>query len=180
MYRTYGAQNFSASVPALTGWATFCRASGAAALLSSLRNRAVVIRSRNWQLVVRSSDLRVVARGPGVGSLRAGTADRMPQCCSVEIFAQVHQGEKSVENTRFHFVGQMQSAGRRTSQHFTVVRDIADDFHLTRIARRAIDGFAAHFRARFFDLQGEMKQAEMHRFQRIRHLSLASVFTACG
>ena len=41
-------------------------------------------------------------------------------------------------------------------------------------------GFAPHFRARFFDLQCEMEQAEMRGFERIRHLSLASVFTACS
>ena len=97
---------------------------------------------------------------------------------AVEVFAQVHEREKGIEDAGFHFVCQVQAARRRAGQHFPVLCDEADNLRLARVRRLAVNGFAAHLRARFFDLQREMQQAQTHRFERIRHLSLASVFAA--
>jgi hypothetical protein len=110
--------------------------------------------------------------------LCAGAADGLAQGGAVEIFAQVNQGQKRIEDAGFHFVGQMHAAGGRASQHFALLPDIADYFHLAGVRRFAIHGFAPHLRGLFFDFQCEMEHAKMYGFERIRHLSLASVFFA--
>jgi hypothetical protein len=114
------------------------------------------------------------------GELPAGAADGLTQSGAIEIFPQVHEGEERIEESRLHFVGQVQTAGRCACQHFAVVRDEADDLHLARVGCLAVYGFAAHLRTRLFDLQREMKHAQMHGIERVWDLSLAPILAAGG
>jgi hypothetical protein len=84
--------------------------------------------------------------------LSAGAADRVPQRGSIEVFPEVHQGKKRVEDSRFHFVGQMEAAGRRAGEHFAIFRDESYNFGLPRVWRFAVHGLSSHLRAFFFDL----------------------------
>jgi hypothetical protein len=114
------------------------------------------------------------------GGLSAGAADRVPQRGSIEVFSQVHQGKKCVEDSRFHFVGQMQAACRSAGEHFAIFRDESYNFSVPRVRRFAVHSFSSHLRAVFFDLQSEVEYAQVNGFQAVWHLSLASMFAARG
>jgi hypothetical protein len=108
----------------------------------------------------------------------AASADGLPKSGAIEVFAQIHQSEKSIQNAGFHFVRQVQAACGSARQHFSVVGDEANDFHLACMGSFSVHSFTPHLGAIVFDFQREMKHAQMDRFKRRRHLSLATVFTA--
>ena len=108
----------------------------------------------------------------------AAAADGLPESRAVQIFAEIHQSEESVEDTGFHFVRQVQAARGSARQHFSMVGDEADDFDLASMRSFSVHSFTAHLGAIVFDFQREMKHAQVHLFKRRRHLSFATVFTA--
>lgn len=112
------------------------------------------------------------------GVLPAGAADGLAKGGAVEVFAQVHESEEGVEDAGFHFIGQVQAAGRSARQHFSLLGDVPDDFRLARVMRSSINGFAAHLRAFAFQFQGEMQDAEPHWFEGRRYRAFATVFAA--
>jgi len=108
----------------------------------------------------------------------AAAADRLAEGGAVEILAQIHQSEEGIEDTRLHFVGQVQPAGRSSRQHFAVFRYVTDDLDLARVRGLSVDRFPAHLGAVGFNLQGEMQHAQVNRLESRRHWSLTPFFTA--
>src|SRR6202035_1619011 len=74
-------------------------------------------------------------------------ADGLPQGGTVQVFAQVHQGKEGVQDTRLHFVGQVQAAGRSPRQHFSMSGDVLYDFDLAPARGLSVDGLPAHLGA---------------------------------
>jgi hypothetical protein len=108
----------------------------------------------------------------------AASANGLPESGAIEVFAQIHQSEKSVQHARFHFVRQVYAACGSARQHFSMVGDEANDFDLARMGSFSVHSFTPHLGAIVFDFQREMKHAKVDRFKSRWHLSLASVFTA--
>jgi hypothetical protein len=104
----------------------------------------------------------------------------VPQRSSIEVFTEIHQGQKRVKDSSFHFVGQMQAACRSAGEHFAILSDEPYNFSLPRVGRLAIHSFSPHMRAVLFNLKCEMQYAQVNGFQGVWNLSLASVFAARG
>ncbi len=95
----------------------------------------------------------------GGGGLSARSADRVPQRGAIEVFSEVHQSKKCVEDSRFHFVGQMQAACRSAGEHFAIFGNEPYNFSLPCVRRFSVHSFSPHLRAVFFDLQSEVEYA---------------------
>jgi hypothetical protein len=91
--------------------------------------------------------------------LVAGTADGLAECRAIEIFAQIHKREKRVEDARFHFVWQVQSAGGGSSQQLSARADVLDYFDLAFVRRATEHGFATHFGADLLHALSEVQDA---------------------
>jgi hypothetical protein len=82
---------------------------------------------------------------------RAGAADGLAHDGAVEIFAEIDEREESVQQTGFHFVGEMKSAGGGAGECFALFADVRNYFDLTFVRGPAADGFATHFGAIAFN-----------------------------
>ena len=92
----------------------------------------------------------------GNGQAAVGRAHRG----AVDIFAQVHQRQKSAENSGFKVVGERKAASGDARKSFAIFGDKAHDFALTLMRRVAESGFAAHGGAAGFQRQSEMQNAD--------------------
>lgn len=80
--------------------------------MSELKLRPTTLTCNSINLGILDSQARrgkhVTSGGlPSLESLPAGAADRVPECCAVEIFPQVHEREECIEDAGLHFVSQV-------------------------------------------------------------------------
>jgi pyruvate-formate lyase-activating enzyme len=88
------------------------------------------------------------------------TAVRRAHRSAIYVFAEVHQGQESAENTGFKIVCERKAAGGDTGEGFAVFGDEAHDFALAFMRRVAERGLAAHGGATGFERQREMQNAD--------------------
>lgn len=109
-------------------------------------------------------------------------AKRTSHIRPVKVLSQVHQRQKSAQDSCLEVIGQMQTAGRYPGQPLSILCDEAHDFSLPLMGSIAESRLAAHFRATALNRKREVKNANLLLFrQGWRRVVLASRnFARCG
>jgi len=90
----------------------------------------------------------------------AGAPERTPHIGAIEVFAEIHQRQKSAEDSSLQVVRQVQPASRYARQPLAMLGDEAHDLALAFLGGIAKGRFAPHFAAARLYGQSEMENAE--------------------
>lgn len=109
-------------------------------------------------------------------------AKRASHVRTIQVFPQVHQRQKSAQDSCLQVIGQMQAAGCHPGQPLSILCDEAHDFSLPLVGSIAERSLTAHLRATALNRKREVKNANLLLFrQGWRRVVLASRnFARCG
>jgi hypothetical protein len=117
----------------------------------------------------------------GKSAKLAGASEGAPHIGAIEILAQIHEREKSAEDTRLEIVGKRQTTGGDAREALTMLGDELHDFALAFLRSIAERGLAAHARAAIFHRQSEMQHAQMMLAKSSGHFGFAPLdFASVG